>query len=343
MASPEPALIEKEIVHAREAGHAERLERGFADTVCLALARDPPRGVGANPEAQVASYCQRLVKEQLGTGVVHRLFELHYQEELGCNRGVMFDTDHPEVTGCSGRLTRAAYWDALSQVQPVRGMHSGGSPAVYSSDTMENGKLKVPKKIGTRLIDKSFFQEAKEEGVVCYEPCGGLCAGLEMLLRCGVKVKKYLYQDISTASQAVARTRCLALSRRHPNLFPAAAIQLEQLPSNLEDTRLKDLVRAGALSGTVVRADDVTEEGESRKVNLDEKAIAMGYSASELRMTGGMRDEELAGILGLAMDRRAMELLFAVAEASTARLPRSEESQEEQARRADCHTRCRTC
>eukprot|EP00854_Cymbomonas_tetramitiformis_P025858 gene25858-biopygen26767 len=41
-----------------------------------------------------------------------------------------------------------------------------------------------------------------------------------------------------------------------------------------------------------------------------------------------MSDEELAGVLRLAMDRRAMELLFSVAEASTTRLPRSEESQE---------------
>ncbi|KAK3268836.1 hypothetical protein CYMTET_22680 [Cymbomonas tetramitiformis] len=53
-------------------------------------------------------------------------------------------------------------------------------------------------------------------------------------------------------------------------------------------------------------------------------------NAGELRMTGGMSDEELAGILGLDMDRRAMELLLAVAEASTTRLPRNEESQDEQ-------------
>ncbi|KAK3262527.1 hypothetical protein CYMTET_26623 [Cymbomonas tetramitiformis] len=42
-----------------------------------------------------------------------------------------------------------------------------------------------------------------------------------------------------------------------------------------------------------------------------------------------MSDEELAGVLGLAMDRRAMELLFAVAEASTTRLPRSEKTSQE--------------
>ncbi|KAK3282752.1 hypothetical protein CYMTET_9522 [Cymbomonas tetramitiformis] len=138
------ARLGREGDHAREAGYAERQERGFADTVCLALDREPPHGVETNPEAQVANYCGRLVKEQLGTGEVHRLFDLHYQEELECNRGGMFDTDRPEVARCSGRLTRAA-WDALSQVQPVRGMHSGGSPAVYSDATMEREKLKVPK------------------------------------------------------------------------------------------------------------------------------------------------------------------------------------------------------
>ncbi|KAK3279905.1 hypothetical protein CYMTET_12233 [Cymbomonas tetramitiformis] len=194
--------------------------------------------------------------------------------------------DRAREASYAERLTHVA-WDALSRVQPVRGMHSGGSPAAYSEETMEHGKLKVPKKIDTRVIDKSFFQEARGEGVICYEPCGGLCAGLEMLLRCGVKVNR----------------------RRHPAIFPAAANQLEQLPSNLEDMKLEDdLVQAGSLSGTVVRNDDITEEGESREVNLDEKAIVMGYIASELRMTGGMRDEELAGVLGLAMDRRAMEL-----------------------------------
>eukprot|EP00854_Cymbomonas_tetramitiformis_P034472 gene34472-biopygen31021 len=61
--------------------------------------------------------------EQLGTGEVHRLFDLHFQEELECNKNVVFGTDHPEVIRCSGRLTRVA-WDALSRVHPVKGMHS---------------------------------------------------------------------------------------------------------------------------------------------------------------------------------------------------------------------------
>ncbi|KAK3233074.1 hypothetical protein CYMTET_56612 [Cymbomonas tetramitiformis] len=244
---------------------------------------------------------------------------------------------------------------------------------------MEHGVLKVPKKIDTRVIDRSFFREARDEGVICYEPCGGLCAGLEVLLRCGVKVNRYLYQDTSPTSQAVARTRSLVLSRRHPDLLPTTTIQLEQLSPDLESDKLEDLVQAGALNGerqvcsfhltqrveasqggvhgpeasprcqrggrtdasaattilatqnsrafqapragTVIKSDDFAEEGETREVNLDEKAIAMGYSADELRRTDGVDDEKLAEVLGLDMDRRAMEMLFVVAEASTTRLP----------------------
>ncbi|KAK3238598.1 hypothetical protein CYMTET_51389 [Cymbomonas tetramitiformis] len=78
--------------------------------------------------------------------------------------------------------------------------------------------------------------------------------------------------------------------------------------------------------GTVVRSVDADSEEESREVNLDEKSRAMGYSANDLRMADGLSDEELASILGLAMDRRAMELLMAVAEASRKGLPHSEES-----------------
>ena len=81
--------------------------------------------------------------------------------------------------------------------------------------------------------------------------------------------------------------------------------------------------------GTVLREGTTGVEPEhSREVNLDEKAKAMGYSASELRSTDGLTDEELAVILGLAMDRRAMELLFAVAESSRRGLPHSVESKE---------------
>ncbi|KAK3253434.1 Methyl-CpG-binding domain-containing protein 9 [Cymbomonas tetramitiformis] len=128
-------------------------------------------------------------------------------------------------------------------------MQGEGSPAVYYDEEMEDGVLKKPKRIDTRVVAKSFFREAREEGVTCYEPCGGLCAGLEMLLRSGVKVNQYLYQDISPAARAVARARCFALSRRYSELFPASAIKLEQLPADLEQITAQHFVDAGALAG----------------------------------------------------------------------------------------------
>ncbi|KAK3233678.1 hypothetical protein CYMTET_56035 [Cymbomonas tetramitiformis] len=343
-----------------------------------------------------------MVREQLGTSAVHRLFDVHYEEELECSRGVMFDTDHPEVARCSGRLMRVAR-DALSQVHPVTAMHSGGSPAVYSDDTMEAGKLRVPKKIDTRVVDKSFFQEAREEGVVCYEPCGGLCAGLEMLLRCGVEVNKYLYQDIHLSVQSGGSEgkdlspagKLAGLEGKHSRLFyqavrilstlqqlqpqrpPAYVLENVSPMSHRENSKIRkevfpiinsvvgqpnhqfnlvmevvdrppdryvsDILQRGwkprkvvtgdrephyianvvgepmrvlptilatqnsrafraPRAGTVVRRGDIKEKGETREVNLDEKAIAMG----------------------------AMELLYAVAEVSTTKLPKSQESEEEE-------------
>ncbi|KAK3266268.1 hypothetical protein CYMTET_25096 [Cymbomonas tetramitiformis] len=78
--------------------------------------------------------------------------------------------------------------------------------------------------------------------------------------------------------------------------------------------------------GTVVRCIAKSSKEESREVNLDEKSKAMGYSSEELRKAEGLDDSRLAAVLGLAMDRRAMELLFAVGEASRRALPHSVES-----------------
>ncbi|KAK3270982.1 hypothetical protein CYMTET_20647 [Cymbomonas tetramitiformis] len=395
-------------------------------------------------------------RRQIGTGPIHRLFDVHHKEELECNQAVLFDTDYPEVVVDSGRLARAA-WKALSLVRPTRGTHGEGTPAVYSSERYEGEPVLRPIKVDTRVLDKSFFPRARDEGVVCYEPCGGLCAGLEMVLRSGVKLKKYLYQDISVESQAVARARCLALMRRYPDLLQPGAIELDKLPSDLHCTTAEHLISAGALEGDqwvmicgfpcqdlspagkraglagkhsklfhevvrllsslqqlqrhrppgyllenvsplahrqgtslrdvvfpyiasiignpvsfdAVRAGSyahrlraywsnlfqnyqfnqimshverpkdrvvasilrkgwhprpVNMEEGGREVDLDEKSRAMGYSSSELRMADGLCDEQLAVILGLSMDRRAMELLFAVAEASRRGLPHSEES-----------------
>ncbi|KAK3264656.1 hypothetical protein CYMTET_26619 [Cymbomonas tetramitiformis] len=46
----------------------------------------------------------------------------------------------------------------------------------------------------------------------------------------------------------------------------------------------------------LIRSDDVSGRGESREVNLDEKARAMGYNADELRKNDKLDDEKLAEV-----------------------------------------------
>ncbi|KAK3273481.1 hypothetical protein CYMTET_18273 [Cymbomonas tetramitiformis] len=174
------ARHEREKVTTLHAGVGEvYYTKDFCDSLCFMLAGYTSPGEEATPEVQVANYCKMAAREQLGTGPVHRLFDLHRQEELECNHGDVFDTDLPELVVDSGRLARAA-WKALSLVRPTRGTHGEGSPAVYSNEYFEGERILKPEKVDTRVLGRQFFSQAREEGVVCYEPCGGLCAGLEI-------------------------------------------------------------------------------------------------------------------------------------------------------------------
>lgn len=61
-------------------------------------------------------------------------------------------------------------------------------------------------RIATAPITDSFFA-AGVSGVVLYEPFGGMCSGLEMLLRNQIPVKRYIYSDIDASVRQVARYR----------------------------------------------------------------------------------------------------------------------------------------
>ena len=90
-------------------------------------------------------------------------------------------------------------------------------------------------------------------GVTLYEPFGGLCAGLEMLLRCGVPVLRYLYSDISPQAQAVAAHRLPLLTKQYGSaLLPpeAYARAFSQLPQDVYSITTTDLLAAGARDNT---------------------------------------------------------------------------------------------
>ncbi|KZR98960.1 Uncharacterized protein APZ42_005382, partial [Daphnia magna] len=48
----------------------------------------------------------------------------------------------------------------------------------------------------TAVIGPAFLETASAEGIVLYEPFGGLCAGLDAVLASGIAVHQYYYSDI---------------------------------------------------------------------------------------------------------------------------------------------------
>ena len=67
------------------------------------------------------------------------------------------------------------------------------------------------------------WQTAAKTGLILYECFGGLCAGLESVLRNGIHIHKYLYSDISAPAQQDAKHRVEFLHQQYPNLFPLSA------------------------------------------------------------------------------------------------------------------------
>jgi hypothetical protein len=53
-------------------------------------------------------------------------------------------------------------------------------------------------------VSASFYTAAVTSGITVFKPFGGMCAGLEMALRNGFKVERYIYADTNSAARAVA-------------------------------------------------------------------------------------------------------------------------------------------
>ncbi|KIY96367.1 hypothetical protein MNEG_11595 [Monoraphidium neglectum] len=105
--------------------------------------------------------------------------------------------------------------------------------------------------LNTTPLAPSFFAKALEEGIVLFEPFGGLCAGLEMVLRGGVPVKQYVYCDNHLPCQEVARHRVAALAARYPSLLSLdATARMLSIPQDVRLIGAAELAAAGALNGS---------------------------------------------------------------------------------------------
>ena len=96
-------------------------------------------------------------------------------------------------------------------------------------------------------VSSTFFAAAPA-GVVVYEPFGGLCAGLEMVLRNGLPVSQYFYSDIDPLARSVAQHRLSLLQARYPALLPASALQFtfSALPQDVWEVTEQQLAALSA-------------------------------------------------------------------------------------------------
>jgi hypothetical protein len=95
-------------------------------------------------------------------------------------------------------------------------------------------------------VAATFFT-ASQKGVILYEPFGGLCAGLEMIIHCGIPVNKYLYSDIDPIAQSLAQVRIETLHIQYGALFPSRAFKSPfALPQDINLVTSDNLLRHGA-------------------------------------------------------------------------------------------------
>ena len=102
-------------------------------------------------------------------------------------------------------------------------------------------------RLDTRDVGRTFLSRAHQEGITLCEPFGGLCAGLEMVLRAGLLVHRYVYVDIDPAAHKVAQHRLELLHQRYPRSFPrsASAHAFTTLPQDVRTIGAEQLVNAG--------------------------------------------------------------------------------------------------
>ena len=96
-----------------------------------------------------------------------------------------------------------------------------------------------------------FFETSLTQGLVVYELCGGMCAGLEMLLRNGLHIAEYYYNDVAPSARRIAAYRVQVLQTRYSHLLHVNAFnEMMSLP---DDVYKIDISMLLARNGTAER------------------------------------------------------------------------------------------
>ena len=150
--------------------------------------------------------------------------------------GARFDEDtEAEVTRIVAALTSRTVFES-EWLHPIK---TYGPPDTYG--------IKATQELDTQPR-KRQWQAAATTGVTLYEPFGGLCAGLEAVLRNGVPVQHYYYSDVNPAAQLVAKHRITQLHLQYPRLFPVAASAhaFDTIAQDVFQVTTAQLISAGA-------------------------------------------------------------------------------------------------
>ena len=143
----------------------------------------------------------------------------------------------------------------------IRLADQGGSPSpplaypqlAFTDEPQDEHGIRPVTSIDAQPLPPHSVMLMRLTGVTLFEPFGGLSAGLEMLLRLGIPVLRYVYCDISSAARRVARRRMQQLQDQYgTELFPPTAWEhaLSSVPHNVFSISPRTLLAAGATDGT---------------------------------------------------------------------------------------------
>ena len=124
---------------------------------------------------------------------------------------------HPERTA---GLKRAAHqWVAMCK----RFLQNQHCPQSHTTQSPSSPVSALENPVDKTTLPAATVTSLPLTGITLYEPFGGLCAGLEMALRNGIRVNHYLYSDTDVAAQTVMRYRIVQLAALYGSLLPPTA------------------------------------------------------------------------------------------------------------------------
>lgn len=130
---------------------------------------------------------------------------------LSDHPGARQQDDHPWAVWRRDRLRQHAREWVSAAKSLLPGMHVPPSRPTLLVGEADGWGVRRATQLSTAAVADTFFP-ASQRGVVLLEPFGGLCAGLEMLLRNGTAIHQYHYLDINPVAREVAAHRVADLT-----------------------------------------------------------------------------------------------------------------------------------